>query len=218
MLYLGGNGMFWVTSIAPDRPHLLEVRKMFLSNHPFGLEAPGEAQHAFDDEIGGLWEAQDLPPRTLLGVDTATFAFGRHDDAPAGFRRTEAAADPAYAWVFEGVDEEPIGAYGSNLGSAAGCEMDSVGGWTWPDGKGPVLLARASHPGFALPDRPARTGPPVADVALMLHPGGGAVFSAGSITWGGSLAHNDYENGVARLSENALRRFLDTPRGEPVTS
>src|SRR6185503_8365858 len=125
MLYLGGNGMFWVTSIAPDRPHLLEVRKMFLSNHPFGLEAPGEAQHAFDDEIGGLWEAADLPPRCLLGVDTATFAFGRHDDAPAGFHRTEAAADPAYAWVFEGVDEEPIGNYGSNMGSAAGCEMDS---------------------------------------------------------------------------------------------
>ena len=218
MLYLGGNGMFWVTSIDPERRHLLEVRKVHALNHPLGLEAPGEVQHCFDDEIGGLWEAQDLPPRTLLGVDTATMAFGRHDDNPAGFHRTDAAADPAYAWIFDGVDEEPIGAYGSNMGSAAGCEMDTVGGWIWPDGEGPVLLARASHPDFDLLDFPPRTGPAVADVALMLHPGGGAVFSAGSITWGGSLAHNDYDNGVARLSENVLRRFLDTPRGKPVTA
>jgi hypothetical protein len=50
----------------------------------------------------------------------------------------------------------------------------------------------------------------------MLHPGGGAVFSAASITWGGSLAHNGYDNGVARISENVLRRFLYVPRGEGV--
>ena len=56
MLYLGGNGMFWVTSIDPERRHLLEVRKVHALNHPLGLEAPGEVQHSFDDEIGGLWE------------------------------------------------------------------------------------------------------------------------------------------------------------------
>jgi len=35
------------------------------------------------------------------------------------------------------------------------------------------------------------------------------VFSAGSIAWAGSLSHNRYQNNVARITENVLRRFLD---------
>ena len=47
-------------------------------------------------------------------------------------------------------------------------------------------------------------------------PGGGAVFSAGSIAWSGSLSHNGYDNNVSRISENVLRRFLDdTPFNMP---
>ena len=38
-------------------------------------------------------------------------------------------------------------------------------------------------------------------------PNGGAVFSVGSITWCGSLSHNDYDNNVSRITENVLRRF-----------
>ena len=41
---------------------------------------------------------------------------------------------------------------------------------------------------------------------------GGAVFSTGSIAWTGSLSHNRYDNVVARITQNVLRRFLD-PRG-----
>jgi N,N-dimethylformamidase len=216
LLYLGGNGMFWVTSIDSARPHLMEVRKTLPHTHSAGAEAPGEAQHSFDDEVGGLWERQDLPPRSLLGVDTATAAFGRHDDDPVGFARTGAASDPRYAWIFEGVDEEPIGAYGANMGSAAGCEMDAVMPWASHDAGGPVLLARATHPSFEKSQRPPVTGPAAADIALMLHQGGGAVFAAASITWGGSLAHNGYDNGVARVSRNVLERFLATPRGQSV--
>jgi N,N-dimethylformamidase len=39
-------------------------------------------------------------------------------------------------------------------------------------------------------------------------PNGGAVFSTGSIAWAGSLSHNGYENNVARITTNVLRRFL----------
>jgi len=38
---------------------------------------------------------------------------------------------------------------------------------------------------------------------------GGAVFSTGSITWAASLSHESYENNVARITGNVLRRFLD---------
>ena len=48
-----------------------------------------------------------------------------------------------------------------------------------------------------------------ADMTFFETPGGGAVFSVGSIAWGGSLPHDGYENNVARISENVLRRFLD---------
>ena len=41
------------------------------------------------------------------------------------------------------------------------------------------------------------------------HPGGGAVFSTGSIAYVGSLPHRGYDNTVSRLTLNVLRRFLD---------
>ena len=41
------------------------------------------------------------------------------------------------------------------------------------------------------------------------HPGGGAVFSTGSIAFVRSLAHKGYDNNIARLTRNVLRRFLD---------
>ncbi len=39
------------------------------------------------------------------------------------------------------------------------------------------------------------------------HPGGGAVFSAGSITFCGSLPWNNFQNGISRLLENVTRRL-----------
>jgi N,N-dimethylformamidase len=35
----------------------------------------------------------------------------------------------------------------------------------------------------------------------------GAVFSTGSITFCGSLSHNNYTNNISRLLENVLTRF-----------
>lgn len=38
---------------------------------------------------------------------------------------------------------------------------------------------------------------------------GGAAFSTGPIAWAGSLSHDGYQNNVAQISRNVLRRFLD---------
>ena len=48
-----------------------------------------------------------------------------------------------------------------------------------------------------------------ADLAFFETRSGGAVFSTGSIAWCGSLSHNFYDNNVARITGNVLRRFLD---------
>ncbi|MNG19144.1 N,N-dimethylformamidase beta subunit [compost metagenome] len=47
-----------------------------------------------------------------------------------------------------------------------------------------------------------------ADIVLCPLPGGGGVFSVGSIAYTGSLSHNRYDNNVARLTGNVLKRFL----------
>ena len=49
-----------------------------------------------------------------------------------------------------------------------------------------------------------------ADMTYFETPNGGAVFSVGSITFCGSLSHNDYDNNVSRIVDNVLRRFRDT--------
>jgi N,N-dimethylformamidase len=46
-----------------------------------------------------------------------------------------------------------------------------------------------------------------AEMTFMETGNGGAVFSASSIAWSGSLSHNGYENNVSRITANVLRRF-----------
>ena len=48
-----------------------------------------------------------------------------------------------------------------------------------------------------------------ADIVFYETANGGAVFSTSSIAWCGSLAHNDHDNNVSRMTENVLRRFAD---------
>ena len=46
-----------------------------------------------------------------------------------------------------------------------------------------------------------------ADMVYLETPGGGAVFSTGSIAWCGALSHAGYDNDVSRITDNVLRRF-----------
>lgn len=58
--------------------------------------------------------------------------------------------------------------------------------------------------------------PRAAEVALTAAPSGAGVFAAGSVTWAGSLSHNNYANNVSQITQNVMRQFLDTPDGESV--
>jgi N,N-dimethylformamidase len=48
-----------------------------------------------------------------------------------------------------------------------------------------------------------------ADMIFFETPAGGAVFSTGSISYAGSLSHNNFDNDIARITSNVLNRFLD---------
>jgi N,N-dimethylformamidase len=57
------------------------------------------------------------------------------------------------------------------------------------------------------------------DIVCYPVPGGGAVFSVGSISWAGAMALDDFDNPVARVTTNVLRRFVAAvdPFGEERT-
>jgi N,N-dimethylformamidase len=48
-----------------------------------------------------------------------------------------------------------------------------------------------------------------ADITFHETQNGGAVWSTGSIAWAGSLAHNNYQNNVSRMTKNVLKRFVN---------
>ena len=48
-----------------------------------------------------------------------------------------------------------------------------------------------------------------AEMVFFETPNGGAVFSTGSIAWAGSLSHQGYDNNVAKITTNVLKRFID---------
>jgi N,N-dimethylformamidase len=215
VMYLGGNGLYWVTSIDPERPWLIEVRKHGEGDFGDGTGAlPGESVHSTTLEVGGTWASRGIPPRDVVGVEFAANAHPHTIPGPVAFEPTEAARDPLYRWVFEGIGEnESIGGVGAGV-AGAGYEMDAAWPPALPGMASAVRLARARDPGFYGPRRVAVE--PAADLALRLLEGGGAVFAAGSVTWTALLSHDDYHGSVSRITENVLRRFIETPYGEPV--
>lgn len=216
VMYLAGNGLSWVTSLDPERPYLIEVRKGGEGDYPdWWRVEPGQFQHSTTLEVGGPWARRGRPPRSILGLDYAA-SFFAPSKGQWGFERLPASYESQFAFIFEGVgDHETIGDFGLNLGTAAGFEMDSVQEWHWSEAlPKPVVLARARcdlfSPPFHMPV------PPVAELMISAFPEGGVVFGAGSVTWSGSLSHNQYNNNVSRITDNVLRRFLHTPRGKSV--
>jgi N,N-dimethylformamidase len=222
LMYLGGNGCYWVTGVHRERPHVVEVRRG-LGWRPDAGQGPGEGVLATTGEPGGLWHDRGRPPHRVLGIGFA--AEGRGGQA-AGYARLPASQDPRAAFIFEGVaQDEVIGEFGLVEGGAAGDEIDrfdvSLGSPSHA-----LLLATSSgrhgeHMRLFDPhliDQPAQLNTPAgganpavrADMVFYEGSSGGAVFSVGSIAWSGSLSHGGYDNNVARVTRNVLQRFLDS--------
>ena len=218
LMYLGGNGFYWVTSISPEKPHVMEVRR-----GPAGTRtwesAPGEVYHSTTGEMGGLWRHRGRPPNKLVGVGCSSMGWST---AFPGYARTPASRDPRVAFIFEGVgDREIIGDFGLAMGGAAGDELDRLD-FELGTPLEAILLASSTghnhHYQQVIEDIPqlkservygGSTHPPVrADMVYFKTPRGGAVFSVGSMSWCGSLSHHQYHNDVSRITENVLRKFL----------
>jgi N,N-dimethylformamidase len=217
LMYLGGNGFYWVTSIDPSRPHLIELRRGISGTRTWESQ-PGEWYHSTTGELGGLWRTQGYGPQRLVGVGFAAQGWG----GAAGYSRLSASFDPRAAFVFDGIgSEEVIGDFGLALGGAAGDEVDRFDLQLGSPAHALVLATSAGrHSDYyqvtveditvMVPGQGGTESPLVrADMVFFETPNGGAVFSVGSINWLASLAWNRYLNNVARVTQNVLRRFLD---------
>ncbi|HEY7029761.1 MAG TPA: LamG domain-containing protein [Thermomicrobiales bacterium] len=215
VMYLGGNGFYWVTGFDPERPHAIEVRRW--GGTGAWVAKPGEYYLSTTGELGGLWRNRNRAPQKLLGVGFTSQGF----DYSRPYHRQPDSFDPRAAFIFEGIgDDEVIGDFPSLTlrHGAAGYEIDRAA----PSlGTPPHALVVATATGFSdsyqhvieecLMSTPHEGGtmqPLVrADVVYFEGPNGGAVFSTGSIAWCGCLSSNHYDNNVSRITDNVLRRF-----------
>jgi N,N-dimethylformamidase len=213
LFYTGGNGFYWVTSVSPSRPHLIEVRRGRRGTGSWRSE-PGEDHHSTTGELGGLWRDRGRAPQRLAGVGMAAQGFG-----PArGYRRQAESYEPDVAWIFEGVEGEEIPLGGLVLDGPAGFEIDRFDRRLGAP-PGSRLLASAGdfsddyqHVVEEVSTSDSHQGGSVspyvrADMVYAERPNGGATFATGSIAWSGALSLDDYGSAVSVITENVLRRF-----------
>jgi N,N-dimethylformamidase len=215
VMYVGGNGFYWVTTRSPNRPDVLEVRRAG-GIRTWEAQA-GERYHATTGELGGLWRHRGRSPNRLLGVGMC--AQGWDAKAP-GYVRSPASYRPEWSWVFEGVDGEVIGNFGLVMDGACGDEIDRFDAAHGSPPTAVVLASSQQHSDFyqlAVEDTffvhaglGGSTCPDVrSDMVLVEQASGGAVFSASSICFTGCLPINDFENNVSRLLRNVTRNLSE---------
>ena len=215
-MYPGGNGFYWKIAYHPEDSGLIEIRRAEGGGRNWIAE-PGEYHLAFTGELSGLWRRNGRTPQELFGVGYTACGF----DTASYYERTGASHDPRAAWIFEGVGaDERIGDFGFALGGAAGAELDRAD-TNLGTPEHALVVASATHfPASYLTvpeefyhltsDINGENSPLVrADMVFFETPAGGAVFSTGSISWCDGLCHGGYDNNVARITGNVVRRFLD---------
>jgi len=217
LMYLGGNGFYWVTSVCPERPHVVEVRRGIAGTRAWE-SPPGEGYHSTTGEPGGLWRYRGRAPNRIGGIG---FTAQGWDGRAPGYTRQPGSFDPRAAFIFEGVGkEEIIGNFGLGLGGAAGDELDRVDNRLGTPYHTLVLASSSGHADTVLPVIEDYNSMDIkfisrenwqvrADMVYFETPNNGAVFSTGSIAWCSSLSHHQYNNNVSRVTENVLRRFLE---------
>ena len=219
-LYLAANGFYWCTVFHPDNPALIEVRKGDNGTRAWTIN-PGEYCNAFDGKHGGLWRVRGRNMSKLTGVSFTSFGL----TASSYYRRAPDSFRPECAWMFEGIgDDEPIGNFGLIGGGAAGLELDrydlELGTphhaflLAHSEGHNDIFVTVSEESTFNARGYFAAGGtgdqnPFIrADIVYFKTPNDGAVFSASSMAWCGSLSYHAYDNNVSRLTANVIRGFL----------
>ena len=216
LMYLGGNGFYWVTTAPGDDPFAIEVRRGMAGTRVWE-SPPGEWHQAMTGEHGGLWRHRGRPPQVLTGVGFTAQGF----DRSLLYQVDAAAIDRRTSFIIAGIDTQaPLGGAGSVLGGPAGFEIDRADPALGTPANA-VLVASAR--GFSdayqgavedVTTADSQQGGTVSelvrsDVVFFESGTGGAVFSVGSIAWCGALRASGTETPTGRMTWNVLSRFLD---------
>lgn len=213
LMYLGGNGFYWRVAFHPEMPDVMELRRAEDGTRAW-IEAPGQYHHACTGELGGLWRRLGQPPQALCGIGFSGQGFG----GAGHFVKTAAAQDRRAAFIFNGVPDEVIGDFGAHGGGAVGEEIDRADRALGTPAHALIVatsaglhrsMLRAKEELFLTEPTTQRDDNMRADMTFFETAAGGAVFSTGTISWASALAHKGYDNAVARITGNVLRRFAD---------
>lgn len=212
-MYLAANGFYWIIAPHPEKPWVMEVRK------ELGVTAwaarPGEYHYSTTGRRGGRSRGRGRAPQKIFGTGMTSYGF----DHSGYFVQMPDSQDKRAAWIMEGIaPDEKIGDFGLVGGGAGGFELDR---YDLSLGTPPHTLLVASsvehsvtytvvpedkafpHPGMHGGEHPLVR----ADITYFTTANGGGMFSTSSISWLGSLSHNNYDNNVSRMTENVLRQF-----------
>jgi N,N-dimethylformamidase len=213
-MYLASNGIYWIASVHPEKPWVMEVRKGETGAAAWKAR-PGEYYHSTSGERGGLWRQRARATQKIWGTGFSSFGF----DHSGYFVQMPDARDERAAWIMDGIEpDEKIGDFGLVGGGAGGYELDR---YDLTLGTPPHTLLVASsvdhsvnytvvnedmffpHPGMNGGEHPFVR----ADITYFSTANGGGMFSTSSISWLGSLSENDYDNNVSRMMNNVLTQF-----------
>ncbi|SCX31431.1 N,N-dimethylformamidase beta subunit family domain-containing protein [Mycolicibacterium fluoranthenivorans] len=212
LMYLSGNGFYWVTDLDPDTGRGIEVRRRSSPAWTWPVP-PGEAHLSSTGEPAGLWTWRGRSAQRWLGVGMN----GEGDGPGRPFRRAAGSYDPRVAFAFEGIGpDEAIGDFPSLVNSwgAAGYEMDySDARWGAPEEALVVATADDFGDQYATSANTMMGGPldhpkVKSDLVFLEYPDGGAVFAFSSISWCACLSYNDYDNNVSLMTKNILDGFM----------
>lgn len=217
LMYMGGNGMYWVTGYDPEDEQVIEIRRW--GGTQAWCAPPGEYHLSFTGHLGGPWRFSGRAPQKTFGVG---FVAAGPPPSGAGYLRLAEPGSPA-AWALAGVEEPEFGLRGT-MGGAAGIEIDAVDPLLGTPEETAVIATSAGHSDDMLEAREnfnmtsrilggARNPRVHSDLVIVPREHGGAVFSTGSIAFAGALADAAWEGDVARLLGNVFDRFVS---GEPV--
>ena len=215
-MYLGGNGFYWKVAQHSEGNGAIEIRRAESGIRAWAAE-PGEYYQAFDGGYGGLWRRNNRPPQQLAGV-----GFSAQGNFLGSYyrRRPETFTNREIAWIFAGIDEEIIGDFGFSGGGAAGFELDRADPRLGSPDNLHLLASSENHadtfvlvPEEQLTHLTTWPGEPVedlirADMIYQINDNGGQLFSTGSITFCGSLLHNNGDNNISKLLLNVVNRFI----------
>jgi N,N-dimethylformamidase len=220
VMYMGGNGFYWVISYSAEKPWIMEVRRGENGVRAWQA-APGETTHSTTGEKGGLWRNRGRAPQKLFGTGFTSEGYA----GSSHYHRMPDGDLEEMSWIFDGVDAgERIGDFGLVGGGAAGQEIDRAD-VTLGTPPHTYLVASAQNQNdsykvvpeeieFMFDGVGGTEHPNVrADLTYFEAAGGGAVFATSSIAWSGSLSHANYENNVSRITGNVLDHFIASDRG-----